>query len=139
MTKLVEIRKAVRALAHPTRAEGLQRFFKTGPGEYGEGDRFLGLTVPQVRMLVRRFHPADFAVIPGLVRSPFHEERLLGLLERSPDAVDAWSLLVRVEQARGDLAAAQSAWERLFALDPAQAERFRAAPAVPTPGASPGR
>jgi hypothetical protein len=103
MTTLVEIRKAVRALAHPTRAEGFRRFFKTGPGEYGEGDRFLGLTVPQVRSLVRRFHPADFTLIPGLVRSPFHEERLLGLLllvERcrrgsETDRRDAYRLYVR--------------------------------------------
>ena len=80
MMRIAEIRKAVRACASPARARILQRFFKTGPGEYGEGDRFLGLTVPQVRALVRRFHPADFAEIPALVRSPFHEERLLGLL-----------------------------------------------------------
>jgi 3-methyladenine DNA glycosylase AlkD len=75
-----EIRAAVRALADPARAAILQRFFKTGPGEYGEGDRFLGLTVPQVRRLVRRFHPVEWAEFPPLLGSPFHEERLLGLL-----------------------------------------------------------
>jgi 3-methyladenine DNA glycosylase AlkD len=75
-----EFREAVRALADPARAAILQGFFKTGPGEYGEGDRFLGLTVPQVRGLVRRFHPADFGAIASLVASPFHEERLLALL-----------------------------------------------------------
>src|SRR5258706_14853031 len=80
MTTLTEIRKALRGLADPAKAAGFQRFFKTGPGEYGEGDRFLGLTVPQVRSLVRRFHPADPAILSGLLRSPFHEERLLGLL-----------------------------------------------------------
>lgn len=80
MTNVAEVRKALRALADPARAAVCRRFFKTGPGEYGEGDRFLGLTVPQVRALVRRFHPADFAAIPRLLRSPFHEERLLGLL-----------------------------------------------------------
>jgi hypothetical protein len=80
MERVAEIRKAVRALADPARARVLQGFFKTGPGEYGEGDRFLGLMVPQVRSLVRRFDPADFADIPVLVRSPYHEERLLGLL-----------------------------------------------------------
>src|SRR5689334_7469021 len=80
MTFVAEVRKALRDLADPARAAGLQRFFKTGPGEYGEGDRFLGLTVPQVRLLVRRFHPADFAALPELLRSPHHEERLLGLL-----------------------------------------------------------
>jgi 3-methyladenine DNA glycosylase AlkD len=80
VTAVAEIRKALRALADPARAEVLQRFFKTGPGEYGRGDRFLGLVVPQVRALVRRFHPADFAAISRLVASPWHEERLLGLL-----------------------------------------------------------
>lgn len=74
------MQQAVRALGRPARAAGLQRFFKTGPGDYGEGDRFLGLTVPQVRSLARRFHPADFAAIAAILRSPFHEERLLGLL-----------------------------------------------------------
>jgi 3-methyladenine DNA glycosylase AlkD len=80
MSDLREIRKAVRALADPKRACLLQGFFKTGPGEYGEGDRFLGLTVPQVRSMLRRFHPAGDAVLRDLLRSPVHEERLLALL-----------------------------------------------------------
>jgi 3-methyladenine DNA glycosylase AlkD len=80
MSDLREIRMAVRDLADPKRAVVLQGFFKTGPGEYGEGDRFLGLTVPQVRSLLRRFYPADAAVIQELLRSPIHEERLLALL-----------------------------------------------------------
>jgi hypothetical protein len=80
MNTVAEMRKAVRDLGHPARAANLQRFFKTGPGEYGEGDLFLGLTVPQVRSLVRRFHPAEFPAIAAILRSPYHEERLLGLL-----------------------------------------------------------
>lgn len=80
MSSNSEIRNAVRHLADPTRAAVLRRFFKTGPGEYGEGDRFAGLTVPQVRTLVRRFHPADLASLPAVIASPIHEERLLGLL-----------------------------------------------------------
>src|SRR5262245_60835326 len=80
MTKVTELQKAVRDLGRPARARILQGFFKTGPGGYGEGDRFLGLTVPQVRQLVRRFHPADFPAIAAILRSPFHEVRLLGLL-----------------------------------------------------------
>ena len=75
-----KFRDAMRELADPARAAILQKFFKTGPGEYGEGDRFLGLTVPQVRSLVRRFHPADFDAIEAFVASPFHEDRLLALL-----------------------------------------------------------
>jgi 3-methyladenine DNA glycosylase AlkD len=80
MSNLREIRKAVRDLADPRRAAVLQGFFKTGRGEYGEGDRFAGLTVPQVRTLVRRFHPTEFRVISSLLRSPVHEDRLLALL-----------------------------------------------------------
>ena len=80
MSRVGDLQKAARELARPARAEILQRFFKTGPGEYGEGDRFLGLTVPQVRGLVRRFHPVDLPEIARILRSSWHEERLLGLL-----------------------------------------------------------
>ena len=80
MPTLAELRKAVRDLADPKRAVVLQGFFKTGRGEYGEGDRFAGLTVPQVRDLARRFHPTDFSTISSLLRSPVHEDRLLALL-----------------------------------------------------------
>jgi 3-methyladenine DNA glycosylase AlkD len=77
---LREIRRDVRALADPRRAAVLQSFFKTGPGEYGEGDVFLGLTVPQVRGLVRRYRETPLDVCGTLAASKFHEERLLALL-----------------------------------------------------------
>lgn len=80
MAGVAAIRRAIRKLADPKRATSLRGFFKTGPGEYGEGDRFVGLTVPQVRSLVRRFRPADDAEVGALLRSPIHEERLLALL-----------------------------------------------------------
>ena len=80
MADIAGIRKAIRALADPKRATVLQGFFNTGPGEYGEGDKFIGLTVPQVRGLVRRFRPAGGVEISALLRSPIHEERLLALL-----------------------------------------------------------
>ena len=59
----------------------LMRFFKTGPGEYGEGDQFLGLKVPQTREVVRAV-PKDFPLseIPALLMSRWHEVRLCGLL-----------------------------------------------------------
>ena len=52
---LSQLRKEIRLLANPIRAKHSLRFFKTGPGEYGEGDKFLGLTVPQCRQLVRKY------------------------------------------------------------------------------------
>ena len=59
----------------------LMRFFKTGPGEYGEGDEFLGLKVPQTREVVKAVWK-DFPVeeVPELLRSRWHEVRLCGLL-----------------------------------------------------------
>ena len=61
--------------------QGLMRFFKTGPGQYGEGDDFLGLKVPQTREVVKtktRDLPID--EVPELLMSPWHEVRLCGLL-----------------------------------------------------------
>ncbi|MDX1487478.1 MAG: DNA alkylation repair protein, partial [Acidiferrobacterales bacterium] len=75
-----QISKALRDLADPTIAAHSQRFFKTGPGEYGEGDRFLGIRVPLIRQQVRKFHATPLDEIGKLLRSPFHEERLCALL-----------------------------------------------------------
>jgi 3-methyladenine DNA glycosylase AlkD len=75
-----EIRAEIRRLADLEKAKLLQRFFKTAPGQYGEGDVFAGITVPAIRKLVRKYRniPLDGAV--ELLRSPIHEERLLALL-----------------------------------------------------------
>lgn len=62
----------------PGRAETLVRFFKTGPGEYGEGDRFLGIDMPGIRAVVKR--DDGKSDVRGLLHSPWHEERLLALL-----------------------------------------------------------
>ena len=70
----------MRALANPAKAVELQRFFKTGPGEYAEGDRFLGIMVPQIRRVVREFQDLSLGDVTRLLRSGFHEERLLALL-----------------------------------------------------------
>ncbi len=56
------------------------RFFKTGPGEYGEGDRFLGIRVPVLRRVARERHATSVATMFALLRSSLHEERLLALL-----------------------------------------------------------
>jgi 3-methyladenine DNA glycosylase AlkD len=76
-----ELLRRLKALADPRQAANLQRFFKTGPGEYGEGDVFLGLTVPQIRGLAREVRGAvDLETAAGLLPSEIHEARLLGLL-----------------------------------------------------------
>ena len=74
------IRKRIRALAQPGDAAILQRFFKTGPGEYGEGDLFVGIKVPKVRALVKEFWTADEPTVRQLLASAIHEERFLALM-----------------------------------------------------------
>lgn len=67
--------------ASPRRAKECRRFFKTGPGEYGEGDLFLGLSNPQVREIVRLvWKECPMSEAAELIRSPWHEVRLCGLL-----------------------------------------------------------
>lgn len=67
--------------ANPQKAKLLQSFFKTGPGQYGEGDRFLGLTVPQQRRLAGEYAAQlNFADLDKLLKSKIHEQRLVALL-----------------------------------------------------------
>lgn len=61
-------------------AEFLQRYFKTGPGEYGDGDRFLGVRVPAVRALARELRGMPLAEMAALLDEPWHEARLLGVV-----------------------------------------------------------
>ena len=77
---LKQLRKQLAALADKERAANLQRFFKTGPGQYGEGDRFMGIRVPQLRALVREFVQLPEADVHSLLQSKVHEQRLLALL-----------------------------------------------------------
>lgn len=87
-----EVRQALRDAAAPERIPVLRSFFKTGPGEYGEGDVFLGITVPATRAVVRRFKDLDLEGVTELLHSEVHEERLAALLilvhqfERGDDA-----------------------------------------------------
>ena len=74
------IRKALRAQADPVRAKNVARFFKTGPGDYGEGDRFIGVTVPAQRVIARRFRDLPLDEADALLTSPIHEERLTALI-----------------------------------------------------------
>lgn len=77
---LQEIRTRLRRLGNKRNAKLLQGYFKTGPGEYGEGDVFLGIKVPVLREQVRECRDASLAVVTQLLRSPIHEERLLALM-----------------------------------------------------------
>lgn len=78
--KLKEIHNHILKIANTQRAETNKWFFKTGPGEYGEGDKFIGLTVPQTRKLVEAFNDINLIDTEKLLKSEFHEERLLALL-----------------------------------------------------------
>lgn len=70
----------LRALASPELAGLQQRFFKTGIGQYGEGDVFMGIKVPPLRALARQHREADLTTITTLLHSKLHEERLFALL-----------------------------------------------------------
>lgn len=75
-----QIARELRAVGDPTIAEHSARFFKTGPGEYGEGDRFHGIRVPVIRKLAKKYRDAPEQTVLALLKSPFHEERLLAVL-----------------------------------------------------------
>jgi 3-methyladenine DNA glycosylase AlkD len=80
MTLAKKIKAELRALASPERAESMKRFFKTAKGEYGEGDRFHGVSVPQQRNIAKIFmESADADTIKELIQSPYHEERLTAI------------------------------------------------------------
>jgi hypothetical protein len=74
------VRAAVIACEQPERASFVSRYFKAHPGQNGEGDVFLGLSVPQQRAIARRFSQLPITETEQLVRDPYHECRLTGLL-----------------------------------------------------------
>lgn len=95
-------------LADPTRAEHSARFFKTGPGQYGEGDIFIGLTVPNTRVVARRYRDLPRADVDELLNSTIHEVRLCGViilteqfkrLKTTPARIDAFDYYVGAVQA----------------------------------------
>ena len=77
---LIEIHREMKRLADPAIAEHSQRFFKTGPGQYGEGDRFLGIRVPRVRQVAKQAQDLPLDQVAELLHSPWHEERLLAVI-----------------------------------------------------------
>ena len=74
------IEQAVKRGGNKARAQGSARFFKTGPGEYGAGDIFAGLTVPACRIIAKHYHELKLSEIKKLLHSPIHETRLIGFL-----------------------------------------------------------
>jgi 3-methyladenine DNA glycosylase AlkD len=73
------VKKDLAAFARPHRVSDSLRFFKTGPGEYGEGDLFIGVTVPDSRIVARDHKDLPLAEIQKLLNSKIHEERFVGL------------------------------------------------------------
>lgn len=80
VTTTQEITEALKALGNLEKAKHLARFFKTGKGQYGEGDLFLGVTVPEQRTLAKKYMHTDFKDLDELIDSPYHEVRLTALL-----------------------------------------------------------
>ncbi len=74
-----EIRKKLRKLTNEEKSKILQEFFKTGPGEYGEGDVFLGITVPVLRKMSGEYDGVPIKDALQLLQSSIHEERLLAI------------------------------------------------------------
>ncbi len=77
---LIKLRADLEKLKNPEKAKILQGFFKTGKGDYGEGDIFLGITVPDSRKIAIQYEDLSFKEITELLKSKIHEERLIALL-----------------------------------------------------------
>lgn len=75
-----QIKSEIESQKNPEKAKILQSFFKTGKGEYGEGDVFLGIPVPQQRKIAKKYTHAKLNHIQELLNSEIHEHRLIALL-----------------------------------------------------------
>lgn len=80
MPTLASLRTTLHALGSPEKAKTSAWFFKTGPGQYGEGDVFIGVTVPEQRKVAQRYKDLPLADAEQLLLSPIHEERLVALI-----------------------------------------------------------
>ena len=80
MTLAKNLISDLKKLANKEQAKNLQRFFKTGIGEYGEGDIFWGLKVPQIRQIAKNYYNLNFFDVEKLIKNPVHEIRLCALV-----------------------------------------------------------
>lgn len=80
MTESEQVKKALAKLAKNSKAQGSARFFKTGPGEYAEGDLFIDVSVPAQRKVAREFKNLELEEISKLLASSIHEHRATGLM-----------------------------------------------------------
>lgn len=76
---LHDLKNDIQKFSDPEKGKFLQRFFKTGKDEYAEGDIFLGLTVPQSRLIAKKYKDLAITDCEKLLQSPLHEERLIAL------------------------------------------------------------
>ncbi|MEU4599683.1 DNA alkylation repair protein [Nocardia sp. NPDC023988] len=98
-----DVRAALAEHADRADARHLQRFFKTGPGEYGEGDVFLGVGVPASRNVAKRFTALPLDEVDELLDSPIHEERLVALLVLDAKFATASKPRTRDDKAREEI------------------------------------
>lgn len=74
------LQEELRKLKNPAKAKVLAGFFKTGKGQYGEGDKFLGIVVPRIRLTIKKYQNLSLDDIGNVLQSEFHEERLAAAL-----------------------------------------------------------
>src|SRR3989344_3017626 len=80
MNQVDELKKELHKHANAEKAKFFPRFFKAGKGEYAEGDKFIGVTVPRSRLVAKQFKGLSLSEVKHLLYSPIHEERLVALL-----------------------------------------------------------
>ncbi len=79
MSNLIELRKELKKCASSVKASLLARYFKTGPGGYAEGDKFMGVMVPDERRIAKQYRDLSRSDVLELLHSPWHEKRMIAL------------------------------------------------------------